>query len=95
MLMASKVRQCLPKSALLAVDFLRDKRDGLFYIIEVSIFIGIETCEQLMVNGIPGRYIERNGKFMFEPGRFWLQELMLEEVMKDWIKKTSKRRTYQ
>jgi glutathione synthase/RimK-type ligase-like ATP-grasp enzyme len=88
-LMAKKVRECLPKSYLLAVDFIQDRRDGKYYIIETSAFIGIETCEQLMMNGIPGRYIERNGVFTFEFGRFWLQELMMLELMKDWIKKNS------
>lgn len=87
--LAKKVRDCLPKSYLLAVDFLQDSRDQEFYIIETSIFISIESCEQLIVNGIPGRYVEKNGDFTFESGRFWLQELMMEELMKEWILKNS------
>lgn len=87
MLLAKKVRECMPKSSMLAVDFLQDKRDDKYYIIETSIFIGIESCEQLVVNGVPGRYIENNNVFTFEAGRFWLQELMMQELMKDWIAK--------
>ena len=87
--LAKKARECLPKSYLLAVDFLQDKRDENYYIIETSIFIGIESCEQLMINGVPGRYIEKDGVFIFEPGRFWLQELMMQELMKEWIVKQS------
>lgn len=89
LLLAKKVRDCLPKSYLLAVDFLQDTRDEKYYIIETSIFVGIETCEQLVVNSEAGRFIEQDGKFTFEPGRFWVQELMMQELMKDWIEKNS------
>lgn len=85
LILAKKVKNSLPKSYLLAVDLLRDTRDNNFYIIETSIFIGIESSEQLVVNGVAGRYVENNGEFVFEEGRFWLQELMLVEALKDWI----------
>ena len=85
LLLAKKVRVCLPKTYLLAVDFLQDSRDNKYYIIESSIFISIETCEQLAINGVVGRYIEDNLEFTFEPGRYWLQDLMMQELMKDWI----------
>lgn len=89
MLLAKKVRECLPKSISLAVDFLQDKRDDNYYIIETCIFIGIESCEQLMVNGVSGRYIEKDSVFTFESGRFWVQELMMQELMKNWIAENS------
>ena len=89
LVLAKKVRECLPKSVSLAVDFLQDKRDENYYIIETTIFMGIESCEQLMVNGVSGRYIEKDNIFTFEPGRFWLQELMMQELMTDWIAKNS------
>ena len=85
LLLAKKVKNCLPKTHMLAVDFLQDIRDNQYYIIETSIFIRIETSEQLVVNGVPGRYIEHNEIFTFEEGRFWLQELMMLELMKEWI----------
>ena len=87
MLLAKKVKQSLPKSNALGVDFIRDTRDDQYYIVETSLFVGIESCEQLMVDGIAGRYVEKDNQFTFEPGRFWLQELMLEDLMKDWISK--------
>lgn len=89
MLLAKKVRESLPKSNSLAVDLIMDTRDDKYYIVETSIFVGIETSEQLMVDGVAGRYVEKDDTFTFEPGRFWLQELMLEDLMKDWIVKHS------
>jgi glutathione synthase/RimK-type ligase-like ATP-grasp enzyme len=89
LLLAKKARECLPKSYLTAVDFLQDIRDDKYYIIETSSFINIESCEQLVVNGVAGRYVEQDGKFTFEPGRFWVEELMMQELMKDWIRQNS------
>jgi len=89
LLLAKKVRDCLPKSYLLAVDFLQATHDDKYFIIEASIFITMESCEQLVVNGVAGRYLEQDDKFTFEPGRFWIQELMMEELMKDWVLKNS------
>lgn len=88
--LARQAKECFPKSYLLAVDFLQDSRDKKYYIIETSIFISIETPEQLVVDGKPGRYIEKDGVFIFEEGRFWLPELMMDELMKDWIEKEKK-----
>ncbi|MED3652392.1 hypothetical protein [Heyndrickxia sporothermodurans] len=93
LLLAKRVREYLPKSYLLAVDFLQDKRDQKYYIIETSIFVSIESSEQLEVNKVPGRYIEEDGEFTFEAGRFWLQELMIEEIIKEWIEKSLEGRT--
>ncbi len=89
LLLAKKARECLPKSYLSAVDFLQDTRDNKFYIIETSSFISIESCEQLVVDGVAGRHVEQDGDFTFEPGRFWVEELMMQELMKDWITKNS------
>lgn len=83
--LAKHTKNCFPKSYMLAVDFLQDSRDKKYYIIETSIFISIETPEQLMVNGIPGRYIEKGDSFVFEEGRFWLPELMMDVIMQEWI----------
>lgn len=77
--LARRVKSVLPYSPMLAVDFLKDSNSKEYKIIEASIFIGCETCEQLMVEGVPGRYVYRNGEYEFETGRFWLQELMLED----------------
>ena len=85
LLLAIKAKNALPPSRVLAVDLLQDNRDNSFRIIETSIFIAVETCEQLMVNGVPGRYIYENDTIRFEEGRFWIQELALKELMNEWI----------
>ncbi len=83
--LARQAKQALPPTRCLAVDMVQDIRSGQFYIIECSIFINVLSSVQLMVEGVPGRYIEQEGQFVFAPGKFWLQELTLAEVMKDWI----------
>lgn len=80
--LARSVKAALPYAPMLAVDLLEDTRDDSYKIIEISIFIGCETCEQLMINGVPGRYVYHNGQYSFEEGRFWIQELMLEDYLK-------------
>lgn len=66
------------KSNALAVDMLFSEKEKKYYIIETSIFIGIDTPEQLMIDGIPGYYRVQNGSFVFEEGRYWIQELALQ-----------------
>lgn len=85
LLLAKKVKNVLPDTNMLAVDFLQDSRDMKYYIIETSLFISVESSEQLYVDGSPGRYIEEDGEFRFEEGRFWIQELMMDEVVKNWV----------
>lgn len=66
----------------LATDLLYSKKDEKYYIIESSIFIGVDTCEQLVVDGIPGYYQrEKESSFSFHEGKYWLPELMLKEVL--------------
>jgi len=86
LLLAKKIKESLPHTDMLAVDFLQDSRDMNYYIIETSIFIAVESSEQLYDNGISGRYVEKNGEFEFEKGRFWIQEMMVDQVIRDWIK---------
>ena len=66
-------------SVVLSVDFLQSERDKKFYITEFSPLIKVITCEQLHVNGRPGRYScdPATGELTFREGRFWLQELTL------------------
>lgn len=64
----------------LATDMLYDQRDEKYKIIEASFFIGIDTCEQLMVDGVPGYYHRIGNGYCFKPGRYWMQELLLLEV---------------
>ena len=53
-------------------------------IIESSIFFGIETAEQLKVNDVPGYYLYEDNKFIFEEGKYWVQDLAIEIFLKEW-----------
>lgn len=66
-------------SVCLATDLLYSEKRKQFYIIESSIFIGVDTDEQLVVNGEPGVYIRADNQYRFERGKFWIQELTLRE----------------
>lgn len=69
-------------ATLLATDLLYSTKHNKFLIIESSIFIGIDTCEQLSINGVAGRY-KRDGvnEYTFVPGKFWVQELALKHFI--------------
>ena len=69
-------------STSLAVDMLYSETDRKYYIIETSIFCGIDTAEQLVVDGKPGYYEYVNDSFIFKEGKFWIQELTLAEFFK-------------
>ena len=78
-------------SVILSVDFLQSSQDKKFYITEFSPLIKVITCEQLHVNGRPGRYSydPEAGNLSFHEGRFWLQELSLRSfLMKHFGKET-------
>lgn len=88
LLLAKNIKERLPKTTLLAIDFLYDKNNNEHLVIESSIFIKIETCEQLVVDSTPGRYFynKKTENFVFEPGRYWLQEIVLKSLMIDYLK---------
>lgn len=66
----------------LATDFVYSQKHNQFLIIESSIFIGVDTCEQLSIDGVPGKYIRKDsGNYEFVPGRFWIQELALKHFI--------------
>jgi len=65
----------------LATDLLYSKKLNQYFIIESSIFIGVDTAEQLVVDGVPGYYkriAEEN--YEFKEGKFWVQELVLKDL---------------
>lgn len=80
--LAFKVRACFG-STCLATDLLYSKKYNKYFIIESSIFIGIDTCSQLEINGEAG-YYERLGEGLYEfrRGKYWIQELTLLEFFK-------------
>ncbi|MCK4090026.1 hypothetical protein HCY66_08015 [Acinetobacter radioresistens] len=69
-------------SSFLATDFVYSEKLKKFLIIESSIFIGIDTCEQLSIDGIAGKYVRiSENRFEFKPGKYWVQELTLKNVI--------------
>lgn len=81
--LAYKVREKF-KVTSLATDMICDEEKE-FQLIESSIFIGIDSCEQLAINGVSG-YYERldEGIYLFREGKFWIQELALREVLENY-----------
>lgn len=66
----------------MATDFVYSEKRKKFLIIESSIFIGIDTCEQLSINGVAGKYVRvSENQFEFRPGKFWVQELTLKSLI--------------
>ncbi|MGR5336198.1 ATP-grasp domain-containing protein [Vibrio gigantis] len=80
--LAFKVKESFG-STMLATDLLFNKESDRFEIIESSIFIGIDSCEQLVVDGIPGYYKKQGDNYSFMQGKYWLQEFVLEELIKN------------
>jgi len=78
---AYKVKEAF-NTTILATDLLFNEKEKKYMIIESSISIGIDTCEQLKVNEIPGYYkrVSQND-FVFIEGRYWIQELALKEFL--------------
>ena len=66
---------------IIAVDFLKSKKDNNYYISELSYFTDIVTCTQAKKNQIPGKYILNNqdNRLDFQEGKYWLQELLLKK----------------
>lgn len=76
--LAYRVRKTFGATCL-ATDFVYSEKRNQFLIIESSIFIGVDTCEQLSIDGVPGKYIRKaDGDYEFVAGRFWIQELALK-----------------
>jgi len=70
-------------TSFIAIDFLKDNSTNEFLINEISIFIQVDTDEQLHVDRKPG-YYERvdDGVYNFVEGKYWIQELILEQFLK-------------
>lgn len=69
-------------STMLATDFVFSEKKKKYFIIESSIFIGIDTCEQLCVNGVSGKYVRLGeNNYQFIPGKYWIQEVSLKSYI--------------
>ncbi|MEK6513460.1 hypothetical protein [Myroides odoratimimus] len=84
--LAFKVKE-LYGANFLATDLLYSDKDKKYYIIESSIFIGVDTPNQLEIDGIPG-YYKRNSdsNYDFVKGKFWIQELALCELFENFVR---------
>jgi glutathione synthase/RimK-type ligase-like ATP-grasp enzyme len=80
-LLAQKVKERMP-GPVLAIDFLKSRSEDRFYIIETSSAISVDTIGELILNNVPGYYLLNSNALVFHPGRFWLQDLVLEEFLK-------------
>ncbi|MGL0822747.1 ATP-grasp domain-containing protein [Vibrio vulnificus] len=83
--LAYHVKQCFG-STMLATDLLYNQSRNEFQIIESSIFIGIDSCEQLAIDGVPGYYFKKGSEYEFIPGKYWLQELVMQELLNGIVK---------
>jgi glutathione synthase/RimK-type ligase-like ATP-grasp enzyme len=81
-LLALKVKDIFP-STMLAVDVLKSEKEEKFYLNEISINITVDMLGEFFLKDTPGYYVLKNGALEFHPGKFWLQELMLEELIKN------------
>jgi len=69
-------------SSFLATDFVYSEKTQQFLIIESSVFIGVDSCEQLSIENVAGKYVRINKKnYEFVSGKFWVQELTLKNVI--------------
>jgi len=67
--------------AMLGVDMMRD-REGKFWIIELSPFIGVITPIQMKVDNIPGSYfLLEDGTLQFREENYWPQELAMKNFL--------------
>ena len=80
-------------SRLLGVDFLYSPVLKRFCVIETSLFNQIDTPEQLVVKGIPGYYDISGNEILFKEGKFWIQELIVQEVVTNWCQKHNQQET--
>lgn len=69
-------------SNFLATDFVYSEKIKQFLIIESSVFIGVDSCEQLSIDNVPGKYTRKaKNEYEFVEGKFWVQELTLKNII--------------
>jgi glutathione synthase/RimK-type ligase-like ATP-grasp enzyme len=67
-----------------AVDIFEDRR-GRFLVNELQSFFGSQNPHQMIINGKPGRYIDRDSRWSFEEGDFNVNnsyDLRLDHVIR-------------
>lgn len=84
--LAIKVRNTL-QSRLMGVDLMYSEKAKQYYIIETSLFNQLDTPRQLEIDGVAGYYdISDIENIVFKEGEFWVQELLLKELVVTWLK---------
>jgi glutathione synthase/RimK-type ligase-like ATP-grasp enzyme len=78
---AVKVYEAVGCRSQLAVDMLRDPRDGCYRVIEFSTFFQIDTAEQLKVDDVAGRYHRTANGWEFLRGKYWVQDFSAWNVL--------------
>lgn len=82
--LAIEIRQKL-NSRQMGVDLMYSPKSKKYYIIETSLFNQIDTPVQFAINNIPGYYdISDKNDIQFKEGKFWVQELMIRELIIEW-----------
>lgn len=73
----------------IAVDMLRDPRDGKLYITEMAATSCFDILGDLKIDGVNGIYVfNPSGEYRFQPGNYWSPELILREFFgKKWFPK--------
>lgn len=75
-------------SRLMGIDLLYSETNKKYYIIETSLFNQIDTPEQLVIDGVPGYYdISDKDNIRFKEGKYWVQELLLKNIIIEWYEK--------
>ena len=76
------------KCTVLAVDMLKPNDSDRFLVIESSVFFDVDQYDELMVNNVAGYYewnkINNELFFEFKPARYWIQELIARELIKQY-----------
>ena len=75
------------QSRQLGIDLLYSEKYGQYLIIETSLFNQIDSPSQLEVDGVAGYYdISDINNINFKEGKYWVQELVLKNLISNWVK---------
>ncbi|MCB2208724.1 MAG: hypothetical protein KQH67_10570 [Bacteroidetes bacterium] len=88
--LAVRVKENL-ELTVVAVDLMKPKGSKEFLVIESSVFFDVDFPSELYIDDVAGYYHweKRNGKlsFEFQPGNYWMQELIALELVEKYQKK--------
>jgi len=80
----------------MAIDMLRDSKNGELHITELGAMYAIDTLGELIVDGVKGIYIfDSSDQYKFQSGSYWTQELILCEFFKRWLSRMENDKKYQ